>query len=145
MGNRNDAPTMMLPKEAALPAHRASAYVEDLPGHRGRGRCSPSAAPSAGARSASQRLIEQSTRDSFRSTEYVFENLQSARYDRLKRMNALVAEDPVFKAVILETDEATQKDDLPQQARSCSAPTWSSPPTPRARSLGAHRRHRAPR
>src|SRR5262245_14003862 len=62
-----------------------------------------------------QKLIEESTRESFRSTQFVFENLQASRYDRLKRMNALVAEDVTFKAVVLETDEATQKDDLPQR------------------------------
>src|SRR5436190_10488309 len=60
-----------------------------------------------------RKLIEQSTRESFSSTQFVFENLQASRYDRLKRMNALVAQDVTFKALVLETDEATQKEDLP--------------------------------
>jgi serine/threonine-protein kinase len=57
-------------------------------------------------------VIDQAARDAFRSTEFVFSNLQSARYDKLQRLSSLVAQDSVFRAVILETDEATQQDDL---------------------------------
>jgi serine/threonine-protein kinase len=66
-------------------------------------------------------LMERAVREEFASTQYVFDNIQESRFDRLQRLNALVAEDPTFKAVVLETDEATQHDDLLRRKASLGA------------------------
>ena len=55
------------------------------------------------------------------AVQYVFENIEQARFDKLKRLNALVSEDATLKAVILETDEATQRDDLSRRQESLGA------------------------
>lgn len=66
-------------------------------------------------------LMEKGVREAFASTQYVFGNIEQARFDKLQRLNALVAEDSTFKAVILETDEATQRDDLKRRQASLGA------------------------
>ena len=66
-------------------------------------------------------LMDKGVRDAFASTRHVFDNTQQERFDKLQRMNALVAEDPTFRAVILDTDEATLRDDLQRRKEQLGA------------------------